>query len=589
MTIESFGKRWMAAPHGGKGVIIKEMMAFYGWSKQTCHDKLTKAGFTSGKAKRSDAGKSKLNYEQLHLIASMLQEGRRENGKQQLSIPECLFQLRLNGYDIDVSERTVQRRLKELGLDVKSQKLRKVHGRMRSKHPNHVWQIDPSYCTIYYLPSGEQRIIADSEDYKNKPELHAKLLKEKRKVWRYVVTDHYSGYTYVRYYQATGENQENLYDFFLHAAMKKPNCPFHGVPQILMMDKGSANISNAMLAALTALGVEVRTHAAGAANVKGTVENGNNRTECSFETHLKFDPLHSIDEMNKVAEAYFIGYNANAFYNKYKRDHRMKRNGKRLVREELWLDITEQQLRLLPDLVDCRRLLLKPAEERTVDIYGCISVERHTFNKVGGIYQVAHLGLNPSNKVMVQCLAYDGPAILVHYEDYKGNRHTVRIAEPLKMDTAGQITSAAVIGEEYKSAADSPAERNRKQLEKLAHPEGKKKNATPFAHLNDGQGLQTHEAIIAAVDEYSEKNLTVPKRGQQVSLGQVEVYELDYSLPEALMQLKKRLEAEGYEYSSSYINLVKRCVKGGKINEKQLEGIYESIIQEDGYEDIKEA
>jgi hypothetical protein len=63
-----------------------------------------------------------------------------------------------------------------------------------------------------------------------------------------VLTDHYSSTICVRYYAASGEKQENLYEFLLYAWAKKQSRSyvFHGVPELIVWDKGSANISRAI-------------------------------------------------------------------------------------------------------------------------------------------------------------------------------------------------------------------------------------------------------------------------------------------------------------------------------------------------------
>ena len=330
-----------------------------------------------------------------------------------------------------------------------------------------------------------------------------------------------------------------------------------------------------MIAALNALGVQVLSHAVGKSNVKGSVEKANDRVECSFEVRLRFEPLHSIEELNSAAEAYFIAYNANLIK---ERDSRLKRAGKVFVREQLWLQIQKNELRILPEIEICRRLLVRPAEERTVRKDGCISIVHH-FTAQSGLYLVSSLGIVPGEKVEVQCLAYEGAAILVHYRDAEGKSQHQRIKEPLPINDAGFIATAAVIGEQYKAAPNDRNETQRVDLERLAHPEGKKRNATPFQHLNEGRGLQSHNQIISEANQHNEKLLRLPFSGIPVALGNVEIFETEYSLPEALAQLKVRLEEAGYEYSKEYVQIVREQMKGGKILETALEGIFQFITE----------
>ena len=74
--------------------------------------------------------------------------------------------------------------------------------RMKSEHPNHCWQIDPSLCVLYYLPRhGDDsglRVMKQEEFYKNKPKNVERI--ENDRVWRYTGTDPASGPIIVRYY-----------------------------------------------------------------------------------------------------------------------------------------------------------------------------------------------------------------------------------------------------------------------------------------------------------------------------------------------------------------------------------------------------
>ncbi|MDR2924962.1 MAG: transposase family protein [Azoarcus sp.] len=90
---------------------------------------------------------------------------------------------------------------------------------------------------------------------KNKPANYARV---KLKVWRYVRYDHASGSIDVRYYEAEGENQAALFDFLLWTWGKQQSRLSHGIPKILLWDKGSANTSHGIRNLLDALGVDRR-------------------------------------------------------------------------------------------------------------------------------------------------------------------------------------------------------------------------------------------------------------------------------------------------------------------------------------------
>jgi hypothetical protein len=135
-----------------------------------------------------------------------------------------------------VSNAHLGRLLRQRNLHAAAMKQAAPAVSMKSLHPNHVHQVDPSYCVLYYLPkrgggaeSFIQRIAGDDEFYKNKPQNFERAASFR--VWRYVLTDHYSGTLMVRYYQSAGESVENLYDFLLWCWSRHQNRPFHGVPK----------------------------------------------------------------------------------------------------------------------------------------------------------------------------------------------------------------------------------------------------------------------------------------------------------------------------------------------------------------------
>ena len=116
---------------------------------------------------------------------------------------------------------------------------------LRSLHPNHVWQIDASRCVLFYLPRASKgdsglRIMDHTDFYKNKPANVIKVINES--LWRYVVTDHTSGWNYSTYVTG-GENATNLVDVLIDAMHRREGEAMFGVPLMVMLDPGSANTS----------------------------------------------------------------------------------------------------------------------------------------------------------------------------------------------------------------------------------------------------------------------------------------------------------------------------------------------------------
>jgi transposase InsO family protein len=307
-----------SAPHGGATSIVNAFADSVGKPPRTIYKWLSDcAGYKSGRKKRTDAGTTALPTESLEFIASAKREGLRANGKSTLPI--------------NVSEARINSLMRSKRMDIKSQNNARNHITLRSLHPNHMHQIDPSLCLIYYAPGGGQRIMRDEEFYKNKP---AAMDKVKLKVWRYVRYDHASGEIDARYFEAAGENQQSLFEFLLYTWGKQEHRVSHGVPKMLLWDKGSANTSFAIKNLLDALGVDHQTHATGHSWAKGGVEQANNLVETHFESRLRFEPVDSVEQLNAAAARWVRDFNANAIEHV---DSRIVRgSGEPMVRDDLW-------------------------------------------------------------------------------------------------------------------------------------------------------------------------------------------------------------------------------------------------------------
>lgn len=515
-AVRELARRLDAAGHGERGQLVCEFAGFYDWSEAKVYRELGKVGWSSGRKPRSDRGATSQDMAVLTDVCATLKYGVRKNGKATMHTPTAVSMLSQNGREISVSNGRINQLLRVRQMNLAAQKHDRAVQQMRSLHPNHVHQVDPSLCLVYYMPDGSQHIIRDDEFYKNKLENVAKI---KLKVWRYVLTDHYSNATIVRYYQAKGENQANLFDFLLYCWQKLDGRLLHGVPKILLWDKGSANTAAAIKNALRALQVTPIEHKAGNARAKGSVENGNNRVECLFESRLRYEPVADVDELNAAVEGWYNAYNADAIpaY-----DARLKRKymTEPKARYALWQMIRKEQLRILPDVGLCRMLLSADFIERKVSAELTISF-KHPATKQREHYDVAHVpGIFISQMVKVSPLVYGDAEVLVTVADYKGDEVT-HILKPISGDRmAGFRDDAAVWGEEFKSQPDTAIEKAGKAADRAAFPgldlegieKAKDKNATPFGGLDAHSHLQ-HVSAAAFMDRPGEA-LHVPNRMQ---------------------------------------------------------------------------
>ncbi len=238
------------AKHGHKQPIIDKACIFLSCSKHTLYRQLEQAGLKpqpkNGKRKtRTDKGDCVITKEQAELIGGMILVATRANGKQILSVKDATEILQADGKIPNVSVTTILRALKMHHCHPDQLTTPTAHINKRSLHPNHVWEIDPSVCVLFYLKKGGLAVMEEKEFYKNKPANIAKV--SDKRVMRYVITDHYSSNVYVEYVMGA-ESAENLTKVFLNAIQKRSHQdPLHGVPFYLIMDKGSANLSGLFL------------------------------------------------------------------------------------------------------------------------------------------------------------------------------------------------------------------------------------------------------------------------------------------------------------------------------------------------------
>ncbi|MDR0387261.1 MAG: transposase [Treponema sp.] len=491
--------------------VVDEMRRIFAFSTPKAYKVLKENGWESGRAKRKDAGTSSVEKELLITVAEMVKQGIRKNGKATLPVNVARSILEARGLDIPVVDSRLRELLRQNHMAVADSKVPSPHQTMRTEYPNQVHFADPSVCLVYFAPGGGQKIIGDDELYKNKNFLEGKL-----KCWRYVLTDHYSGCLCVRYYAAMGETAANMYDFLLYAwGQKKNNVNvFHGVPELLIWDCGTANIAKATSNALKAFGVETKPHLPGNPRAKGQVENGNNLVETQFESRLRFEPVNSVEELNGAVERWYTAYNANLLQGL---DTRLRRGGVFIgARSTLWQRIPKEKLRELPDEETCRQVFANGVQTRKVA--GDLTVGivhpragrslRYSVRDLPGIMVGMEISLQPL-LVTTEFLC------IASYENVgKGGLKSEMSFElaPVVFDEAGFDVTAPVFGKEYKRPKDTAREKAGKVLDDpgLAAVMGPAHSfidpANPFMRQSEGspvevaETIHTHEIIISAVE-----------------------------------------------------------------------------------------
>ncbi|WP_296689429.1 transposase [Treponema sp. UBA6852] len=512
--------------------IIAEMCRLFGFCEVSAYRALRRNGWKSDRRKRSDAGASSINEKDLSTVAALLQNSVRKNGKKTMSIENARSIMLQNGFDIPISSRQLGGLLKARTLSTETTSKPSPHQRMRSEYPNQVHFADPSVALMYFAPNGKQKFLRDDEVYKNKPFLEGR---ENLKCWRYVLTDHYSGTICVHYYAAAGENSANMYDFLLYAWGKKkdPLYNFHGLPELLVWDCGSANISKPVTNALKALRVETKPHLPGNPRAKGQVENANNIVECQFESLLHLEKVNSMEELNDAAERWCAAFNANKLEH---RDTRITRAGRKIgSRTMIWNWIEEEQLRELPDEEICRQIFTTGIQPRTVGGDLAISFV-HPKNKTATRYSLSALpDIMVGMTVNVQPILVSKEALaLVSYQDRAGEIVSFEV-KPIEYDRVGFDIAAPVFGQEYKSQPDTLIEKNTKALAEIAASDDK--TEVPFAKVTDGQGFKTHSLIHTQADPFFR---TQTGKQVEVAAGTVEVHDILITPVEMAKRFKAR-------------------------------------------------
>ena len=499
-----------AAAHGQAGAVATTYALQLGCSVPTLYRKLEKEGiWTSGRKARSDKGKTALSDKTLEMVAALQKTGFRKNGKQVMHTPLAVSIAAQTGFDVNVSAGRVQRVLKDRGLDAAMQQVGSAPVAMSYDRINEVHQFDWSVCLLFLSPTGRIEEIREDVAYKNKPE---ELTKHKLKVLRGVVHDMASGWTFVQYVAALGENQRDSARVLVEAWRKKPNCVFHGLPEILYVDKG---IDRALGLQNLMAGLEVKMigHAAGNARATGGVEGHQNIWETHFEALLKIDPVDGFDDPIAALNARALD-----FCNKWNAglvphlDSLLRRPGleKRTARTDLFL-LGLADIRLLPDLAIVWAMMAGRTKTRKVPTSRVITYRHPAAPKVREYDLTGYRELRATEQVTVRPLLFGlEEEVEISVERYDGEKLVFRVQPIFDYNRLGFRMDGPRVGQSFKQAPDTLVEQAGKRLDQLAYGvdadgvfrsddeiQKAKANAKvkPFAHMNAGEGLKPFDAI----------------------------------------------------------------------------------------------
>ncbi len=553
-----------SAGRGGKCAVYDAACRELGLSRATLLRKLKEVAVMAPRKRRSDAGRSALTIDEAKLISAALMETTRKNGKRLYSIKDAVSMLRANGalraeyLDMEtgeirpLSESTIHRALRMYGLHPDQLLAPAPVTEMASRHPNHVWQVDASLCTLYYLGNGAKGLqgMDGRIYYKNKPGNLERV--SANRVWRYVVTDHASGWVYVEYVLGA-ESGENLCSVFINAMQDRGGADMmHGCPAMVVTDPGAAMTGALFRNLCRALGIALVINGVGNARAKGQVENAHNLVETKFEPGLELRPVASLEELNALAKAWRMNFNATEIH---------RRHGK--TRSEVWMTIAADQLIKAPSVEVCRELAVATPESRKVSPKLRVSFQ-------GREYDVSTVpGVMVHQKVMVTRNPWrdDAAQVVLVGEDGRDVFHVVY--EVLKNDL-GFGMGAPVFGERYARHADTPAQTALKEIEQLvtgadsqaAAQAARKAKALPF-----GGKLDPYKHIDdATLPAY------LPRRGTAHDLAAPKVELPPLSTVEAAKQLKKMVEAAGGSWTGDRFQWLDQRFPAG-VPQDQLQAI----------------
>jgi hypothetical protein len=454
------------AKNGEKTRIMKRYEHMTGRTSTHLYRIAKKYGYSSNRKKREDKGKCVLTELQIKFIAGLIYTTRREKKGTIMSVKKALERAEAN--DIiepgSVSVSRLQELLRERSLNKKALNAQRPHMPMRSLHPNHVHLVDVSVCIQYYLKNKQLRIMNEKKFYKNKWENFGKI---KQKIYRYLLTDHFSHTIYVKYYIAKGETRDNLWDFIVSAWLPKANSkefPFQGVPFVILMDRGAANVNQTVIEFMKNMNVRFPEPGDHNPMRQGSVERAQNIVECEFESMLRVQSVSCVDELNHLALDWCRHMNSS-------KNYIHTRFG--TPRMDCWMRIKENQLRECPEFDIVQDIYREPAVERSVGGDYAISFQ-------GEKFRLQHVeGLVPNvSKVEVCKRPFTWPEIVVKFNEME---YTAR---PVGKADGGFDADAVVIDEEYKSMPESITQKEIKAVENLAYGENRGRNDAPFANIN---------------------------------------------------------------------------------------------------------
>lgn len=488
---QNLAQELKAAPYGTKEKILARWQEQTGISRSSLIRHAKQNGYQpQARKRRADAGAPRCGITDtgLDYVVALMVGSHRKTGSIEMptteAVDECIRRGVLpSNTNIDtvrrlLRERGISRRALQANYTTDGQTVSAGHVRLVSRGPNHMHQVDVSACLHWYFKKKgglgfRHKKLELAGGKKAEP---YRAIREH--ILRYILVDHSSGAFYVRYYLAGGETALNLIDYLYHAWRRRehPKDIFHGAPQLLYFDKGSANTAQITGNLLDNLQIEWRAHEAGVARATGAAECYQGIWQRYFESKLYLRPPENLEELNARADDARIYFNA---------ARKNAATGK--TRWEAWAGIRAEDLRIIP-----------PRE-----IYNELAHERPHLTRARGDGIVRHKGsrhlilepVNVGQPLMVLRNPYRLPELLVFKVNHDGTR-----GDLLETKYVEDAQGLSVAVGEFKRRPDTPAQR----AAKLASAA----DLAPFA-----------ETVFAAkIPELPENVTFLERKGQEIEV-----------------------------------------------------------------------
>lgn len=570
------------APHGQKGAVYDAACQKYGITKQTLLRRLGEVAGKKPRKTRSDKGRTCISMTDMQYIAGSIIQADRQNNKRNLGVSHALSELRdaglvvaarldtETGELIPVHPDTVRRALNKAHMHPNQLKQPAPSVQLRSKHANHVWEMDASMCVLYYLKKPKKTKIKptaptnlymmyEDEFNKNKPK-NAERITDYR-VWSFEITDHNSGWIYVEY-RFGGEKAEHYADILINAMQERGGADvLHGVPDILFTDPGSALIETSFGNMCRALGIRMIQHKARNARATGSVEKARDIIERRFESLLSFECVADLDDLNAKARVWRMKFNRSAIHSRHKS-----------TRTDQWIKRVSGHLVKAPSEALCREAAMHFPETRKVNSDMHISFEGRAFN-VSRLIAIELVCIGDTVSVTRNLFNPEAVYLVLKGDDGWDKFYECPVANIIEDD--GFRADACVIGEEYRTLPETRAQKNLNATEMLIagsdtpvkSDDIRKRKTLPFG----GQ----FKPLTALDNEYHPDYLPVKGEASPMTRRQLESEPLSHV--QAAMALMAKFKAQGNVWNPTHYQYLVDHYPDG-IQEDQLDTLMQSLL-----------